>query len=97
MDDVVNFITSPAALLATEITDRAERMLAREVDSLTVSSSGILEKVRPVRWEELCGPSAVVVVLWPSGLGSEARGVRGVPGCLRAHSTNETWFRQQTF
>ena len=59
MDDVVNFITSPAALLATDITDRAERMLAREVDSLTASGSGILKKSRPVRKEEQGGLSSV--------------------------------------
>ena len=53
MDFVVNLITSPTASLAVEITEWAERMLAREVDSLTVSASGILKKSRPVREEEL--------------------------------------------
>ena len=53
MDEVVHFMTSPAASLAVEITEWAERMLAREVDSLTASASGILKKSRPVRKEEL--------------------------------------------
>ena len=60
MDEVVHFMTSPAASLAVEITEWAERMLAREVDSLTASGSGILKKSRPVRKEEQGGLSAVV-------------------------------------
>ena len=74
MDEVVHFMTSPAALLAVEITELADHMLAREVDSLTASGSGILEKSRPVRTEEQGGQSSVEADLWRSGRSRKARG-----------------------
>ena len=74
MDEVVHFMTSPAALLAVEITELADHMLAREVDSLTASGSGILEKSRPVRTEEQGGQSSLEADLWRSGRSRKARG-----------------------
>ena len=53
MTDLVEyFATSPAASLAMEMTDLAERRLVLLVDSLAVSPSVILRKVRLVsrRW-----------------------------------------------
>ena len=89
MDEVVHFMTSPAALLAVEITELADHMLAREVDSLTASGSGILEKSRPVRTEEPGGQSSLEADLWRSGRSRKARGVLGSSG-VRAHGTTKT-------
>ena len=86
MDEVVHFMTSPAALLAVEITELADHMLAREVDSLTASGSGILEKSRPVRTEEQGGQSSLEADLWRSGRSRKARGVLGSSG------VESTWY-----
>ena len=96
MDEVVHFMTSPAALLAVEITELADHTLAREVDSLTASGSGILEKSRPVRTEEQGGQSSLEADLWRSGRSRKARGgtreFRGGEHMVRT-KTCSCWFR----
>ena len=76
IDLVEYFATSPAASLAIEMTDVADRRLVLLVDSLAVSPSAILRKVRLVRSEVVEDPSAVEELLWPNGLSRQGRGVR---------------------
>ena len=73
-DLVEYFATSPAASLAMEMVDLAERRLVLLGDSLAVSPSAILRKVGLVRPEVVEALSSVEELLWPSGLSRQGRG-----------------------